>query len=275
MIRLSFTINPARTPEDIYDYEDKLIKTGIYQGAEIFYPMDEEKRKVYTQAVKSYLKYPNFELICHLPYGQDFNISRTDATRSILPILKDAIVWANTFGIKKLTFHPGCAIDFDGSKIEKKLAVERSEKNIVELTKLAETYGMEIMIENLVGVEELCKTPEEVLDYIGTVKAKNLHFIFDCAHYHTSFGVDNKTKSIPNFIYQLKDHLHHAHISDNNQTTDQHHPLGTGTIDFVSYFKAMHEIGYTGLYSSEVLFHDSNDLIQTALTARKYDGGNN
>ena len=270
MINLSFTINPNRTETDFLDYETNLIATHLYQGCEIFYPINDLARRKYTKCCNSLLSYcsKSFHMVCHLPYGQDFNICRRNASQSIVPTLLDAITWANQFGIKNLTFHPGCAMHADGSVMDMEEAINNSIKNIQPLLRLCQLYNISLNIENLVGVYELCKTPEDMMMYLNRCNNAFLHVTFDVAHYHTCFGVDNKTKSIKRFIQTLGKDIYHVHISDNDQSTDQHHPIGSGTIDFPSFFHDMNEIGYKGLYSSEVLFKDSNDLIETEKKVR-------
>ena len=58
MIRKCFTVNPHRTIEEINSYE-VLLKEGIYQGVEIFFPYQKtkEQQEIYLNGIKTYLKY--------------------------------------------------------------------------------------------------------------------------------------------------------------------------------------------------------------------------
>lgn len=264
MIKKSFTVNPNRTKEEINDYKKLLIK-GIYQGCEFFYPFDKSQKyqEEYINNLKEYLVY-DVEFVCHLPYGGKNNLATYNNLNVVMKRLKDGIVFASNLPVKKLTLHPG---ELDGT-LSKSDAIKLACQNIKELCIFASKYEMTVMLENLVGSNELMKTEEEYLEMKKLINEPNLKFIFDVAHYHSSNQPVDYKKDIKGFIRTLKDDLWHLHISDNDGTHDAHAKLGDGNIDFEEYFKTLNEIGYNGLISSEVLFYTSDDLINTA---RKID----
>jgi sugar phosphate isomerase/epimerase len=53
-------------------------------------------------------------------------------------------------------------------------------------------------------------------------------------------------------IHQLKGHVKHCHVSDNDGTTNAHWRPGMGKIDWVAMFKALKETGYDGVVSIEL-----------------------
>lgn len=260
MIRKCFTVNPNRTKEEINSYE-VLLEKGIYVGVEIFYPYQKslEHIEMYKENIKRYLKYPNVEMVCHLPYGKDNNLASLYNIDILLERFKSAIDFSNIFGIKKLTLHPGC---LDGT-VSREEGVRLASIHIKELCVYAKKYNMTIMLENLIGENELMRTVEEYFELKKLINEENLKFIFDAAHYHASKFCDN-TFDIIQFLDQVKDDLYHLHISDNDGTKDMHARIGLGTIDYKAYFKALKEVGYNGLYSSEVLFNSVDELITTA-----------
>lgn len=275
MIRKCFTINPHRTKEEILSYEEHLIKTNIYSGCEIFYPYNVSKEQYndYIEAVKSYLKYKDFEIVCHLPYGALNNVATYKDLEETMQRLKNGIDFASQFNVTKLTYHPG---NLDGS-LSRAEAIKLAIKNIKELSLYAKKYNMIFMIENLIGEHELCAKLEETKYFIDNLKEENVKLIFDCAHCHVAYGGDNN--AITKYIDTLGEHLEHIHVSDNHGLKDEHAPLLSGTIDYVKYFSLLKELGYKGLYSSEVLFKDYNDLINTSnsidIIENKILGGNN
>lgn len=260
MIRKCFTVNPMRSLEDIKSYEEYLIKSHLFQGCEIFYPynVDEFQYYNYIKGIKEYLKYPNFEIVCHLPYGKTNNLASYSDLANIMERYYQAIDFASQFNVRKLTLHPG---EFDGT-LEKEEAIKLSIDNITKLSKYAQKYHMTIMIENLVGSHELCLTKEEMKAYLDSFPNHEVKLIFDCGHCNAAHT--NNKSTIEDFVTCLKDYLYHIHISDNNGLTDQHQAIGTGNIDFVSYFQTLKDLNYQGLYSSEVLFNNYEDLISTA-----------
>lgn len=267
MIRKCFTINPARTLDDIKSYEENLIKTNIFQGCEIFYPYNVncEQYENYIKGVKNYLKYPNFEIVCHLPYGKDNNLASYYNLDSIMARYYKAIDFASQFNVCKLTLHPG---ELDGS-LSRKEATQLSITNVKKLADYAKKYKMTIMIENLVGKHELCLTKEEMKEYLDSFDNREVKLIFDCGHCNVA---NNKlNNAINDFIFYLKDYLYHIHISDNKGQTDAHQRIGTGNIDFKSYFQKLKDLDYHGLYSFEVLFNTYQDLIKTACQVDEID----
>lgn len=261
-MRKCFTINPNRTAEEIKSYEENLVKTGIYQGCEIFYPYQKNsnEQRIYKNAVKELMKYDNFEIVCHLPYGAMFSLATEVEIHQKMKTLKEAIDFASYFDVRKLTLHPG---ELDGTmSIEE--AINHSITCVKELCQYAKRYKMTIMIENLVGKNELCKTAQEVISFINKVDEPNIKAIVDCGHYNASYTENPVKKDLDSFIRTLAPYIIHLHLSNNHGLTDEHGPLDKGTIDFYQYFLTLNEIGYKGLYCSEVLYNDYQDLIKTA-----------
>ena len=261
MIRKCYTINPNRTKEEIQSYKELLLSKE-YVGVEIFYPYRKTKEEIeiYKNAVLEYQSIENVEYVCHLPYGPDSNLATFLNIDEIMLRFKNAIDFASNFNVKKLTLHPG----FNDSTLSRSDAIKTAATHIKELCRYARKYEMIVMLENLIGDTELMRTPEEYFELKNLIQEDNLKFIFDAAHYHASKFCNN-TSQIVEFLHAVKDDLMHLHISDNDGTRDMHARIGLGTIDYSMYFKELQKVGYTGLYSSEVLFNSVSDLRQTAI----------
>lgn len=260
MIRKCFTVNAMRTSEEIASYEEHLIKTNIYKGCEIFYPynVSEEQYNNYVEGIKSYLKYEDFDITCHLPHGKDNNIACENNIDEVMERLYKAIDFSTMFNVDRVTLHPGHSENGE----EREVCKMRSISNVKKLAQYASKYNITIMIENLVGAQELCLTAQEMLDYLSHLEGLNVKVTFDCGHCHASH-TEYKT-TIDDYVVSLKDYIAHIHLSDNHGDRDEHAKLGAGTIDFVSYFSKLKEIDYQGLYSSEVLFKSYTDLLETS-----------
>lgn len=260
MIRKCFTINPMRTKEEIKAYEESLVKTKRFLGCEIFYPynVSETQYQQYVEGIQSLLQYEDFEIVCHLPHGRENNLATHNNETKVMERMKKAMDFASQFFVKRLTLHPG-EIEEGLSKEE---ATQISICHVKELVDYAKQYKMVIMIENLVGTKELCLTKEEMKNYLQQFKHQEVKLIFDCGHCHASHTLH--PSKITDFVQELKQDLFHIHISDNHGISDEHGPIGSGTIDFVAYFQTLKNIGYTGLYCSEVLFHTVQDLMDTS-----------
>ena len=254
-----FTINPNRSVSEIESYAE-LLANNTYQGVEIFYPYNrqEDERRAFTDALLKYQAY-NIEFICHLPYGKDNNVASYHNLENVMARLFKAIDWAHQFGVKKCTFHPGMVDEL--SRID---AIILAAKNIKILCNYAKQYDMTIMLENLIGEQELMRVPAEYFEIKKMVNEPNLKFIFDVAHFHASVFDDGDVQNIIDFVDEIKDDLCHLHLCDNMGKRDTHSRLGTGNIDFRTYFHHLKEVGYVSTVSSEVLFNTKEDLYQTA-----------
>lgn len=261
-----FTITCLRTNEDIKKAEELLVKTNLYQGCEIFYPynVSEEKKQEYINNIKRFMKYPNFTIVCHLPYGINCNPATLNNLEHTLQIYYDAIDFASQFNVKCATLHPG-HLDKNFSH-QQSLAI--SIQSCQKICDYAKQYDMDIAIENMVNPDELCLKLEEMIFYHQQVNRNNLKLTLDCGHYHASSTNEKSKKDLSEYAITFKDKIAHLHLHDNCGVKDQHLKLGEGTIDFKTYFKTLKDIGYNGLYGSEVLFNDYSELI---LTAKKLD----
>lgn len=269
-MRKCFTITVLRSSEDIKKAEELLVKTGIYKGCELFYPYDvsEEVKKNYEENIERFLKYPNFEIVLHLPYGSKNNIASYHNLNSVMERLYAAIDFAEKYQAKGVTLHPG---ELDGS-LSYEDAVSLSIKNTQLLCDYAKQYNITIMIENLVGKHELCLTLNQMEEYQKRVNRDNVGITLDCGHYHVANQSSELSKSLSDYVETFKNKIKHLHLHDNNGTLDEHTKIGTGTIDFTTYFKTLEKVNYQGLYGSEVLFKDYLELLETSEKIDKFAG---
>ena len=263
-----FTITVLRSTEDIKKAEELLVKTGIYQGCEIFYPYDvsEEIKETYAKNIERFMKYPDFEIVCHLPYGVNTNPATYNNLERTMQRYYDAIDFCVKYNVKGLTLHPG----HEDGVLTHEESVSLSIENTKKICDYAKKYGMYIMLENMVNPDELCLTLREMLDYHKRVDRDNLKLTFDCGHYHASAQNEELPKDLSKYVLAFKDKIAHLHLHDNCGSKDQHLKLGEGTIDFKQYFNTLKSINYDGLYGSEVLFKDYEELLYTAQKIYEY-----
>ncbi len=254
-IRKCFTIYLLKTKPEIERYEP-LLKDNWYQGCEIFYPFTQplDHQREYQETVLALInKYP-VEVVLHLPYGRENNIATKVNLDRTMKILKDGIDFAAGFNTSKLTLHPGELV----GDLSREEALELAINYTRELGRYANKYNMKIVVENLVTPNQLCSNKEETKYFLERVNLPNVLLNIDCGHAYASGERD-----LASYVYYLKDYIAHLHVNDNSGT-DTHGLIGTGSIDFHSYFKALKEIKYEGLFCAEVLHKDIDDLIVTA-----------
>lgn len=118
------------------------------------------------------------------------------------------------------------------------------------LARIAEGYGIDLMVENVVcnhadPLTHLCALAE---------KYPNIHFVYDTkmAAFHSQ--CDDMYRS--EFRYLWERHIRHCHINDykgaykdwpNLRTL----PIGSGNVDFEKFFSFIKEIPYTGMFTAE------------------------
>lgn len=247
-IKQCFTINQHRTTEEFKSYEE-LIKQGLFQGIEIFYPYDktEEQQEIYKQNVLNLMKY-DIEVVLHLPHGFRSDLLDESEYDVILQRFKDAIDFADEFNVKKLTLHLG---SYNNPSLGRKYFVNKCIETVKVLADYC--YPMNLMIENMPGHNELGYSPDEIIEIIEKSNRSNVKFIYDFGHANVS------EYSIEEYIEKLGKYLMHLHISDNNGLSDQHKPIGDGNIDYKKIFKLLKD--YNELYCLEIIYHSDKDLI--------------
>jgi len=104
--------------------------------------------------------------------------------------------------------------------------------------------GVRIGLENL--AHRGASMPYEMLDLLAAIDHPAIGFTLDTSHANM-VGLDPTT-----LIRELGSHLIATHISDNDGSGDQHRTPGNGSVDWPAVTKALHEVGYTGLFNLEI-----------------------
>ena len=114
--------------------------------------------------------------------------------------------------------------------------------SLSELTKVAMNYGVIIGLENKQKSEdrELILYPDEHLEVVEAFHDQGVRAVLDIGHAHTANG------DLANYTHLLNDLIIELHLHDNNGVSDDHLPLGAGSIDFGEFFEAVRHIGFTG-----------------------------
>jgi endonuclease IV len=86
---------------------------------------------------------------------------------------------------------------------------------------MAASHGLKVVFENYKTPFDRASTFKTLLAAVPCLK---LHLDFG----HTNFGLDNHEF----FCRELGEHVQHVHFSDNRSRSDDHMPLGVGTVDW-------------------------------------------
>jgi sugar phosphate isomerase/epimerase len=115
------------------------------------------------------------------------------------------------------------------------------------IVEMAATYGLTIILENYKAPFDRVSTFERLLAEVPGLK---LHLDFG----HTNFGMDNHEV----FCGELGEHIAHVHFSDNRSRSDDHMPLGIGTVNWQNAVNALKTIGYDNTITLEIFCNDPN-----------------
>ncbi len=158
-------------------------------------------------------------------------------------ILKNWIDLYEAIGIKNMVLH------MDVYNMEEKTVEEMHELNAKSLTALSDYIrGRDIYIclENL--FRRGSDHAEQLLEMLERVGSPNFGITLDTGHLNMV-----KTASQGDFIRTVGKHLRAIHIADNDGSADQHlMPFSRGTVDFTDVVRALHEIGYSGVFNYEI-----------------------
>jgi len=113
------------------------------------------------------------------------------------------------------------------------------------IVEMAASYGLTMVFENYKAPFDRVSTFKNVLNEVPGLK---LHLDFG----HSNFGFDNHEV----FCTELGEHIHHVHFSDNRSRSDDHLPLGVGTVNWQNAVTSLKAIGYNSTITLEVFCND-------------------
>ena len=117
-------------------------------------------------------------------------------------------------------------------------------QGLTECARYAKDLGVNIVVEPTPSDSNLIETADDALLLAEESGESNAKVMFDTFHalYRNEVPSD--------YVYRMKDKLHHVHISDNDRL-----PPGQGVGNFDTVLKALDEINYEGYLTMEVGFH--------------------
>jgi len=110
---------------------------------------------------------------------------------------------------------------------------------------MAASHGLTLVLENFKAPFDRVSTFATLL---AAVPGLQLHLDFG----HTNFGRDDHEV----FCRELGQHIRHVHFSDNRSRSDDHMPLGVGSVNWSNAVKALKATGYDGTITLEVFCND-------------------
>lgn len=163
----------------------------------------------------------NLKVTVHAPYG-DLNPAAInepiwkETVNQISECIRKAAPITN-----RVTIHPGY-LSCTGKLVPGKIW-ELQKEALRIFGHVAEEHGVVACIENMPGIPDfLCQYPEEILGLIEGIEGIGLTI---------DFGHANTIGKVEAFQKYLS-HASHIHIHDNHGKSDEHLPIGAGTINW-------------------------------------------
>ena len=149
-------------------------------------------------------------------------------------------------GIPNLVVHTGYE---QGLSIAE--TFERNKAFFTPLLQVAETYGVNILVENF---NKMCidglywiDNAKDLLALIEYIDHPLLHAVWDAGHANMQeMPQDEELRLLGKHVYAL-------HVQDNMGNTDSHLPPFCGTLSLDSLMHGLKDIGYTGYFTFEAL----------------------
>jgi sugar phosphate isomerase/epimerase len=201
-----------------------------------------------TKEIKKIAKNNNISLNLHAIQFLPISSLIQEVSEAALKVAKKEIALANKIGAKRITIHSG-----HKEMPKREIAVAKNFKvlikNLKEIVKFGEKYGIKIGLENSFRAEALCRKPEDLLRILNLVKG--LGITFDIGH-------ANLINLNPiNYFKKVKDFVINVHIHDNDGREDQHNLIGEGNINFNEFLKECKNSNYYGPFILEIFPHES------------------
>ncbi len=113
------------------------------------------------------------------------------------------------------------------------------------IAEMAKSHNLTLVLENYIAPFDQVATFERIL---AEVPGLQLHLDFG----HTNIGRDGYDQ----FCRKLGSLIGHVHFSDNRSRTDDHMPLGVGTINWKQAVQALKSTGYDNTITLEIFCSD-------------------
>ena len=180
------------------------------------------------EKIKEVIASTRLGITVHAPYG-DLNLATLND-----PIWHESIrqieVCIERAGelTDRVTIHPGYLSP--AGKLLPQKVWELQKEALRRIGKCAVEHGVLACLENMISQKEfLCRDAGELMGMAEGIEGIGLTF---------DFGHANTLGKVPEFLSNIG-HANHIHIHDNHGLSDEHLPLGDGTIDWKTVGKTI------------------------------------
>jgi len=198
-----------------------------------------------VQALRTWGEERGWTYFIHTPVGK-LKLGSLDpiVRQTSLGEVKRAIDLAARLGARLITVHP---TPCNGHEWHYDPEVERLEREALsEICADAADHGVIIALENMSSGSIFPHRYSDFSRLLALLKEiAPLGITLDVGHANLA------QVSLPDMVRRLGHRIRHVHIHDNDGSADQHLPVGQGTVDWVSFVKALAAIDYEGFLELE------------------------
>jgi sugar phosphate isomerase/epimerase len=212
--------------------------------------------KAQQKKIAAALQQHGLGLVCHLPTFV-YTAHLTDSIReaSVVEVLA-ALETAAELGAEKAVVHPGYIDGLAVYVLDDALA--RARDSLDRFVRRAGELGLCLCIENMFPRLGPYVEPDDFEPIFKDFP--ELKFVLDTGHAHIG---DTTGRRITDFIERFGHRLCHLHVSDNLGLSDDHLPVGRGTVPFNAVARAMASSGYNGSITLEIFDDDRNAVVES------------
>lgn len=197
-------------------------------------------------AIRSVLQNTGLDVVGHtawyLPFASPVARVRQAAIESIV----DTFETFATLGASLVNVHPSSV----SSLFTQDDMIRWNSESFAQIAERAVPYGLRIMVENLPN------SSFKISDFRKILRADDrLGFHLDVGH--ANIGGDK----LEGMLKTFKARLVHVHLSDNRGRSDEHLPIGAGTIDWPRVIRLLRKRGFDGTITLEVFSSDLDYLL--------------
>ena len=162
-------------------------------------------------------------------------------------MMSKGIKICNMLGGKYFVIHPLMPFGIEDITLGKSEEAWQINKEFFErLLPVAKEHGVTICLENMPYKDFSLSKPEAIRSFVEGMNDESFMMCLDVGHTYVFNDLD-----LINEVHRCADVIKALHVHDNRGQNDEHLQMYMGTIDWISFGKALKEIGYKGVFSLE------------------------
>ncbi|RMH57249.1 MAG: sugar phosphate isomerase/epimerase [Candidatus Hydrogenedentota bacterium] len=212
-----------------------------------------------VRKIRAALKKQNLGLVGHTGWHLQGNAAYREARAGVTRVLLDSLCIFHSLGAEVMTYHiHGSLAGYLGLQS----GIDSQVETLKPVVREAENLGMTVLLEHVSGYPEQF----EILDALFS-ELPSLGFHLDVGHANLTPDGTNATSQ---FLFRYGSRLRHIHFSDNRGRTDDHMPLGVGSVPWDDIVRELKAASYRGTITLEIFSTDSEYLSLSLARAREW-----